>query len=427
MTFYHFNTYLSGACALFAALAAWILQFLHATHFSRPAEQAKIIRIIHIIPTYSLISWFCIFFPQSYYYLAPWLDLVQAICLATFFLLLCEFISSNEDQRSLFFAAIDIKSKRNKKAASGRETFDSPEKKLMWYRRKWIAIFQYPIIAAGVSIVTTITLSIGHYCANSFSPHFAHLYMFILSNISVTGAVTAILMLYQAIKIHLKHHLPLAKLGAFKLIVGLGFLEGILFAILQDANVLKPTATLTYADIKVGIPTMLICIQMVPISLFFHFAYSHRPYCLDGKHTPVPLKESKLAAPTPISSYQGGFLGFRAILMAADPREVFQAFFFAFRMATELRQHEVQMQSSSYDQALEPLRPGPNNPYQPTHYNRGDAIEYTEEPHYQQSQYAQPGYGQTGYSQTDHGRTGYGQMGNGHPIEYGRSPNHRDA
>jgi Organic solute transporter Ostalpha len=384
-----------------------LLQFLHATHFSRPAEQTKIIRIAHLIPAYSLISWFCIFFPQAYYYLNPWLELVQSICMATFFLLLLEFISPNEDQRSLFFAGIEIKDKKDKKAPSGRH-YDSPEKNLMWYRRKWVAIFQYPVVSLIVAVVTDITEAIGDYCDISFAPHFAHLWMFILSNLSVTVAVTSIFMMYKALRVHLKHHNPLAKLGAFKLVVGLGFLQGIIFSILQSTHAIGPTATLTYADIKVGIPTMLTCIEMVPIALFFHFAYSHRPYCLDGKRQPVPVAESAVAAPTPITSYQGGFLGHRAILLAIDPREVLQAVLFAFKMGTELKRHQNQM-DDGYSDSMEPLREQTAYKTGPQ-YGQVGVVDYPPQPYgYQGGHDQQPGYGQQhGYNQQGYnGRPSY--------------------
>lgn len=171
--------------------------------------------------------------------------------------------------------------------------------------------------------------------------------------------------MYKTLKTHLKHHKPLSKLVAFKLVVLLGFVQNILFSILLSTGALKPSETLTFADVRVGIPVMCTCIEMVPISLFFHYAYSYRPYCLDGKHRPIPVSESAVAPPTPISSYQGGLLGYRALLLALNPREVFEAFLFAFKMATVLRSSGSKDHGSSYSEDMVPLQestvytPGP--------------------------------------------------------------------
>jgi Organic solute transporter Ostalpha len=152
-------------------------------------------------------------------------------------------------------------------------------------------------------------------------------------------AVTAILIMYRSLRVHLAHHKPLAKLGAFKLVVFLGFIQGIVFEILLATHTIKPTSKLTYADVKVGIPTLLTCVEMVPISLFFHYAYSYREYSLD--HQRVPGWESQVVPRPQATSYQGGFLGWRAVLSAADPREALFGFWFAFKMAAELKERSV--------------------------------------------------------------------------------------
>ena len=41
MDFYHFNMALSGACAVISIVAAVLLLFRHATHFSRPKQQLE--------------------------------------------------------------------------------------------------------------------------------------------------------------------------------------------------------------------------------------------------------------------------------------------------------------------------------------------------------------------------------------------------
>jgi hypothetical protein len=41
MSFYRFNTILSGSCAAFAILSILILLIIHSTHLSKPNEQIK--------------------------------------------------------------------------------------------------------------------------------------------------------------------------------------------------------------------------------------------------------------------------------------------------------------------------------------------------------------------------------------------------
>jgi hypothetical protein len=100
----------------------------------------------------------------------------------------------------------------------------------------------------------------------------------VIAIVSVAFAVISILIFYKGLKSHLQAHKPLSKLLAFKLIVGLAFAEKIIFTILHSTSTLHPASTLSQADTDIGIPHLVICIQMVPFALFFPYAYSVTPY-----------------------------------------------------------------------------------------------------------------------------------------------------
>lgn len=85
---------------------------------------------------------------------------------------------------------------------------------------------------------------------------------------------------------------------------------------------LNPTDTLTFADLNVGIPNLLTCIEMVPLSLFFLFAYSWNPYLLRNQ-------------PSDSAGYQG--VG-GALIAMVNPKDIINAIVFAFRMDSEHRQ-----------------------------------------------------------------------------------------
>ncbi|WQF77532.1 Putative organic solute transporter subunit alpha/Transmembrane protein [Colletotrichum destructivum] len=124
-SFYKFNMILSGSFTAASCLIIFTLMFLHVTHLSKRNEQIKILRISLIIPFWSIISFLSICFPSAEVYLHPWLESVQSICLGTFFLLLCEFVSPSAQHRDVFFAALTVK---NKKAADGEQNG------LEWFR-----------------------------------------------------------------------------------------------------------------------------------------------------------------------------------------------------------------------------------------------------------------------------------------------------
>jgi hypothetical protein len=115
----------------------------------------------------------------------------------------------------------------------------------------------------------------------------------------------------------------------------------VIFWILRDANILKSTSKLTFADLNIGIPTLIISLEMVPFSIFFHYAYSVRQYIASGDTKSA--NESNLSNSYSIQgqNYQGGFLGGKAWLATFNPTETWRAVVFAFKMASELREESV--------------------------------------------------------------------------------------
>ncbi|EXJ86043.1 hypothetical protein A1O1_06412 [Capronia coronata CBS 617.96] len=350
----------SGACAAFSCLSIFVLMARHAMHFSRPNEQTKILKICALIPIYAVLSFITIAVPDSYVYLTPWIEVFQAIALGSFFLLLCEYVSPSAQTRDVFFAALKVSEKKGKQVQG-----------LGWYRRRWFLIFQYPLVTFAVAIITDATQPSNEYCLESSNIHFAHLWCSIASRVSVTFAVISVLRFFGVLKKDLKHHKPVAKFLAFKLIIALTFVQSIIFQILRSKDVLTGTSKLTYADVNFGIQTMIICCEMVPFAVFFHYAYDVRPYDI-SKPQPLPLAEmtespnlqnlqtgyggagqyqypqqqqpqhQPQSAVEGTRFYQGGPLGIKAWLSVLNPMEILEAKYFAFVMKSESKRRSAE-------------------------------------------------------------------------------------
>ncbi|KIW13181.1 hypothetical protein PV08_08368 [Exophiala spinifera] len=370
VTFHQLNMAISGGCVAFSTLSILILIFRHATHFSRPNEQTKILKICTLIPVYSIGSWISIAKPNSYIYITPWLEFYQGIALGSFFLLLCEYVSPSAASRDVFFAALKVTEKKRRGQDSGTGVDG-----LEWYRKKWFAVFQYPVIALLVAIATDVTQAANLYCLTSHNAHFAHLWLKIAIYASITMAVVAVVTFYVQLKTDLKQHKPLAKFLAFKPIIGLTFLQSILFTILRSTNVLKETSKLTWADVNFGIQTMIICVEMVPFSIFFHYAYDVGAYDL-SKPRPLPLAYMG-ARPSPDSDsettyapqhmqtnshshshsgegYYGGPLGVWAWITVFNPMDILRAIVFGFSMKAESRKRRRMGNMSGQEDARMP-------------------------------------------------------------------------
>lgn len=80
-----------------------------------------------------------------------------------------------------------------------------------------------------------------------------------------------------------------------------------------------------------GIPSMLLCIEMVPISLLSVYAYNAGPYFIRQPRNDDSAREELQQAGV-LRMYQGGFLGWRALVAILDPKETLQATLFAVKL-----------------------------------------------------------------------------------------------
>ncbi|KAJ5984242.1 hypothetical protein N7481_006341 [Penicillium waksmanii] len=335
LTFHQFNMILSGACTGLTCLVIFTSMFNHAIHLSDPNKQTKIMRIASMFPIYSIFSLLSICFPDTYVYLNGWVKFFQGIAMYSFFMLLCDFLAPNDRHRVEFFASLRIPSRFDKS-----NTTDG----LSWLKRSWFVVLQYPFVAFILAIAQCITEAQGTYCLESKDKHFAHFWINIIGILSLGVAIVAILGFYTNLKGYMKEHQPLLKLLAFKLVVGLEFLEQIIFTILHSTDALKPSDTLSYADTIIGLPTLLICLQMVPFAFLFYYAYSVKPYKTSNarvKHSSdsqqyLAVVDSETGGHY-IKRYQGGPLGVFAWLALFNPVDFFRDIKSAFDMIHNAR------------------------------------------------------------------------------------------
>lgn len=141
--------------------------------------------------------------------------------------------------------------------------------------------------------------------------------MTVIRSISVILAFVRLLAFYKSVRSQVREHNVVAKLIAIKGIVFLTFVQTIVFTILNSTNAVKPSSTLSYNDIYYGIPSILVCGEMVFFAIFHIYAYNPKPYFLHNGGS-ERIESQKSGG----SRYHGGLLGIKAFMMAMNPLEV---------------------------------------------------------------------------------------------------------
>ena len=164
-------------------------------------------------------------------------------------------------------------------------------------------MFQYCFVRVFFTIVAVLAEAGGVYCEESLSPKYAHVWVQVCEAISVTVAMFCLIQFYIQLKDDLAEHRPFLKVLCIKLVIFFSFWQTVSLSYYDahichsanrpvqivisfassDKGPLQPTKYLAYPDIKVGIPSVLLCIEMSIFAVMHIFAFCWKPYSL--KHS----------------------------------------------------------------------------------------------------------------------------------------------
>ncbi|XP_013411158.1 transmembrane protein 184B isoform X2 [Lingula anatina] len=273
---------ISGALA-FAALFITVHQiYLYLRYYNVPNEQRWIVRILFIVPIYSFDSWLSLMFfsNDSYYvYFDSVRDCYEAFVIYNFLSLCYEYlggegaimteIRGKPIRASWFWCTCCLAGK----------TYT-----IGFLRFCKQATLQFCIVKPVMAIITLILQPFDYYKDGNFSPESGYLYITIVYNISVSLALYALFLFYQATKELLSPYDPVLKFCVVKSVIFLSFWQGVVLAILEKAGAISPI----YSDngvqvagqgtVAAGYQNFFICIEMFVAAIALRFAFPHSIY-----------------------------------------------------------------------------------------------------------------------------------------------------
>lgn len=114
---------------------------------------------------------------------------------------------------------------------------------------------------------------------------------------------------------------PFLKVAAIKAVIFLSFWQSFALSILTSQTlgpVISTTKYVAYPDLMVGIPNLLLCVEMMLFAVLHLFAFPWQPYRTSGVRIDPGLKE--------VGQNQGGFMGINAFIDAMNPWDLVKAF-----------------------------------------------------------------------------------------------------
>lgn len=304
----------SIACAGITTVISLFLIMKHLHRYTEPRQQRQIIRIIFTPVVFSVLYALSVLNYKVAIYLQPLTALYETFALAALWLLYTEYVAPDEHTRLSYFANLENrKPKGSYFKPKGYEVIPGGSQK--WYQSKYCAVFVYVVIDIVTTFVEEITQVIGDYCETSFSPKYAHVWVFVIQNVSIGWAINAIIRYYIRMKKEPEFaaHKPGLKLLSFKLIVGINFFQDIIFDLLIATGAVKGSHKVTGYDWKYGIPAAVVAFEQIFFSIFFHYSFRSREYHETMKEDLVTPRMGTLRAAlhayTPLDLIKGMFNG----------------------------------------------------------------------------------------------------------------------
>lgn len=139
-----------------------------------------------------------------------------------------------------------------------------------------------------------------------------------------------VIQFYIQLKHELAAHRPFLKVLAIKGVIFLSFWQSSAISVAtSEFNIISASAKLSYPDISIGLPSLLLCVEMLLFAILHIWAYPWQPYQPNAPAIfyPTPTKDS--TAPLIENVHippSGGSLGGKALWDALNLWDVIKAF-----------------------------------------------------------------------------------------------------
>lgn len=289
------GTFIAAACLISASDI-----FQHMANYSRPELQKQIVRVLLMVPVYSVSSFLSLALPVT----GPYLDVVRELYEAlTIYAFTWFVLSYLELDANLSFASF------------GEILASKPPLPHMWplayVLRPWqmgtpfiravqAGVLNYVVLRPITAVVGFVLTPFGLYTAGDVDPSNAYIYLAFINSMSQGWALYCLIMLYRATSAELAGIKVLSKFLCVKGIVFATFWQGVAVAIgirvRAIQSVIKAHGSDTEAELATRIQNFVTCIEMLFFALAHSYAFSAREYWTDAGPGSAPPRSAWSAA-----------------------------------------------------------------------------------------------------------------------------------
>lgn len=252
----------------------------HMCNYTKPYLQRYIIRILLIVPIYSLNAWIAMILPVAALYLDSSREVYESFVIYSFMKYLLNFLHYDTNLQQYInhklppghifpFCCLPV--------CVGGKSF---------MLRCKHGILQYVVIRPITTLIAFVSQKFGFYGEGNYNPFSGYTYpaLLIINNLSQFTAMYCLVIFYSGYKQELRPMKPLAKFLSIKLVVFFSFFQSVLITGLMEIDVIADFFRELFPDIQDKIliakklTEFLICIDMVIAAVGHLYAFSYRPF-----------------------------------------------------------------------------------------------------------------------------------------------------
>jgi hypothetical protein len=263
---------------------------MHLLNWRVPGIQKYIVRILWMVPLYSVESWLALRFRWIAVYIETFRECYEAYVIYNFLHYIIALLGE-ESQLILI-----LKSKPRER---GVHTFPFnylfgsdmwvPGQELL--TKSKIGVLQYVIIKNISAIIVFILQSMHMYEEGHFKWNKGYGYISVINFMSQLVALYCLAYFYNATKENLAPFKPFGKFLCVKMVVFFTWAQSILISILVSGKLSNAdpegSGSWTGEQISKGLQDFTICIEMFIFALAFNWAYPYQDFASGAPHSPV--------------------------------------------------------------------------------------------------------------------------------------------
>ncbi|KAL7537082.1 hypothetical protein ACHAXR_008069 [Thalassiosira sp. AJA248-18] len=280
-----FAAFYSAAAFVVITLVLSLREILsHLYNWYAPDVQKFVVRILFMVPLYSVQSWLSLrFHGPARVYINTVRDLYEAYVIQSFVYYLIELLGGEDRMAELLSRKDAHLGGHGKLMSRVLVRWEMGEDFLLKIKH---GVLQYVVIKTILSLLTTfVFLPSGWYGEGTFSWNSAYVYITTLLNISVMYALYCLVKLFHAVKSDLRSPVNWHPVGKFLCVKGVVFFtwwQGVGIYFLRSHGIINDVGSWTGDDVAGGIIDYLVCVEMVFFSIAHMFTFTFKEYLPEG-------------------------------------------------------------------------------------------------------------------------------------------------